>query len=61
MAGRGSPAALGHKFGAAAPPDVPTLAIYKGVVPFICLQLVALVLVHLRPGTATWLPRAIGW
>jgi TRAP-type mannitol/chloroaromatic compound transport system permease large subunit len=30
-------------------------------VPFICLQLVALVLVYLYPGIATWLPRAIGW
>jgi tripartite ATP-independent transporter DctM subunit len=44
-----------------APPEVPTLAIYKGVVPFICLQLIALVIVYLNPGIATWLPRAIGW
>jgi tripartite ATP-independent transporter DctM subunit len=44
-----------------APPEVPTLAIYKGVVPFIGLQLVALALVYLYPGIATWLPRAIGW
>lgn len=44
-----------------APPEVPTLAIYKGVVPFICLQLIALVLVYMYPGIATWLPRAIGW
>lgn len=44
-----------------APPEVPTLAIYKGVVPFICLQLIALVLVYAYPGIATWLPRAIGW
>jgi len=44
-----------------APPEVPTLAIYKGVVPFICLQLIALVLVYLYPSIATWLPRAIGW
>ena len=44
-----------------APPEVPTLAIYKGVVPFICLQLIALVLVYVYPGIATWLPRAIGW
>jgi len=40
---------------------VPTIAIYKGVVPFICLQLIALVLVYLYPDLATWLPRAIGW
>ena len=44
-----------------APPEVPTLAIYKGVVPFIALQLIALVLVYIYPGLATWLPRAIGW
>jgi tripartite ATP-independent transporter DctM subunit len=45
----------------AAPPEVPTLAIYKGVVPFIALQLIALVLVYLYPSLATGLPRAIGW
>ena len=44
-----------------APPEVPTLAIYKGVVPFILLQLVALVIVYVYPDVATWLPRAIGW
>jgi tripartite ATP-independent transporter DctM subunit len=44
-----------------APPEVPTLAIYKGVVPFILLQLSALVLVYTYPNIATWLPRAIGW
>ncbi len=44
-----------------APPEVPTLAIYKGVVPFIMLQLIALVLVYVFPDIATWLPRAIGW
>ena len=44
-----------------APAEVPTIAIYKGVVPFILLQLAALVVVYLNPGLATWLPRAIGW
>jgi tripartite ATP-independent transporter DctM subunit len=44
-----------------APPEVPTLSIYKGVVPFICLQLIALVIVYMYPNVATWLPRAIGW
>jgi tripartite ATP-independent transporter DctM subunit len=44
-----------------APAEVPTIAIYKGVVPFILLQLIALVVVYLNPGLATWLPRAIGW
>ena len=36
-----------------APPEVPTIAIYKGVVPFICLQLIALVIVYMYPDLAT--------
>ena len=37
------------------------VAIYKGVVPFIGLQLITLVIIYFNPGIATWLPRAIGW
>ncbi|MDX2289125.1 MAG: TRAP transporter large permease subunit [Hyphomicrobiaceae bacterium] len=44
-----------------APPSVSTWDIYRGVVPFICLQMVAVALLFLFPGIATWLPRAIGW
>lgn len=44
-----------------APPGVSTLDIYKGVIPFIGLQFLALLLVFLFPGLATWLPAAIGW
>jgi tripartite ATP-independent transporter DctM subunit len=44
-----------------APPEVTTGDIYRGVVPFILLQVVALVLVFSYPGIATWLPKAIGW
>jgi tripartite ATP-independent transporter DctM subunit len=44
-----------------APPEVPTIAIYKGVVPFIGLQLLTLVIIYKYPALATWLPRAIGW
>jgi len=44
-----------------APPEVSTLDIYRGVVPFILLQLLALVVVFSFPGLATWLPGAIGW
>jgi TRAP-type mannitol/chloroaromatic compound transport system permease large subunit len=44
-----------------APPDVPTSAIYVGVIPFIMLQLIACVLVFTFPGLATALPKAIGW
>jgi TRAP-type mannitol/chloroaromatic compound transport system permease large subunit len=44
-----------------APPEVPTIAIYKGVVPFILLQMTALAILFLFPDIALWLPRAIGW
>jgi len=44
-----------------APPQVTTNDIYRGVVPFVAMQVVALVLVFLFPGLATWLPKAIGW
>ena len=44
-----------------APPNVTTADIYRGVVPFILMQIVALLLVFLYPGLATWLPKAIGW
>ena len=44
-----------------APPEVATMEIYRGVIPFILLQLLALALVFSFPGLATWLPEAIGW
>jgi tripartite ATP-independent transporter DctM subunit len=44
-----------------APKEVSTGDIYRGVVPFIALQGVALALVFLFPGLALWLPAAIGW
>ena len=44
-----------------APPEVTTNDIYRGIVPFVAMQLMALVLVFTYPGLATWLPKAIGW
>ncbi|WP_296478612.1 TRAP transporter large permease subunit, partial [Roseinatronobacter sp.] len=44
-----------------APVGVSTMDIYKGAIPFIGLQFLALALVFLMPGLATWLPAAIGW
>lgn len=38
------------------PKEISTMTIYKGVIPFIALQLVALFLVILFPSLATWLP-----
>jgi TRAP-type mannitol/chloroaromatic compound transport system permease large subunit len=42
-----------------APPEVTTAHIYRGVVPFVALQLFMLVVLAVFPGLATWLPRAI--
>jgi TRAP-type mannitol/chloroaromatic compound transport system permease large subunit len=39
-----------------APPEVTTAQIYRGVVPFIAIQLLALVILALVPSLATWLP-----
>nr|UOZ96476.1 C4-dicarboxylate TRAP transporter large permease protein DctM [Cupriavidus sp.] len=44
-----------------APPGVSIGDIYKGVIPFVLLQLLALVIVFFYPQIALWLPRAIGW
>lgn len=40
----------------ACPPEVTTAQIYRGVVPFVVLQLLGLVFVILFPGLVTWLP-----
>ncbi|GLT11112.1 hypothetical protein GCM10007928_33440 [Sulfitobacter porphyrae] len=42
-----------------APESVKTLDIYKGILPFILLQIVALAIVFLVPDLATWLPDTI--
>ncbi|MBP8061951.1 MAG: TRAP transporter large permease subunit [Polaromonas sp.] len=44
-----------------APPEVTIKHIYKGVVPFVCMQGLALLLVFVFPQIALWLPKAIGW
>ncbi|WP_040485597.1 TRAP transporter large permease [Lutibaculum baratangense] len=42
-----------------APVEVTTGAIYRGIVPFVALQVLALFVLCLFPGLATWLPRMI--
>jgi tripartite ATP-independent transporter DctM subunit len=42
-----------------APPQVTTGMIYRGVVPFVILQLVGLAVIFLFPGLVTWLPTAL--
>jgi tripartite ATP-independent transporter DctM subunit len=44
-----------------APPQVTTRHMYLGVIPFICMQLVGLLLVFFYPQIALWLPKTIGW
>ncbi|HMB60180.1 MAG TPA: TRAP transporter large permease subunit, partial [Xanthomonadales bacterium] len=41
------------------PPSVPTSAMYKGVMPFIALQLLMLIILSLAPELVTWLPGLI--
>jgi len=44
-----------------APPEVTTGDIYRGIIPFVGMQALALVLVFFFPQIALWLPKAIGW
>ena len=42
-----------------APDTVETSAIYRGVMPFVLIQLVALAILSIFPALATWLPEVI--
>ncbi len=42
-----------------APPSIRTVDIYRGVIPFVCIQLLMLVVLWFFPILATWLPHAI--
>jgi tripartite ATP-independent transporter DctM subunit len=42
-----------------APADLPTSAIYKGIMPFVALQIIAIGILFAFPGIVTWLPRLI--
>ena len=41
------------------PPAIPTTALYRGVIPFVGLQLLLLLLLFAFPDLATWLPRLL--
>lgn len=41
------------------PPEVTTGHIYRGIIPFVLLQLVGLIVVILYPSLATWLPKVV--
>ena len=42
-----------------APPEVTTMNIYRGVIPFVIIQLLMLVVLSMFPAMATWLPKII--
>ena len=42
-----------------APPEVQTSDIYRGVIPFVAIQILALLLLALFPELVTWLPGKI--
>ncbi len=42
-----------------APPEITTMNIYRGVAPFVVIQLMALGILAYFPGLATWLPKVI--
>jgi tripartite ATP-independent transporter DctM subunit len=42
-----------------APPEMTIIHIYKGVVPFICLQWIGLIICILSPDFVLWIPRAL--
>ena len=44
---------------AVAPPEITTMHIYVGIIPFVLIQLAALVLLWYVPGLATWLPHKL--
>ncbi len=42
-----------------APPEVTTMQIYRGVIPFVIMQLLMLVVLSFFPAMATWLPHVV--
>ena len=42
-----------------APPSVTTMDIYRGVIPFVVIQILGLALIALFPAMATWLPKML--
>jgi TRAP-type mannitol/chloroaromatic compound transport system permease large subunit len=43
------------------PPSVTMAHIYRGIIPFVILQLLGLILTIVFPELALWLPRAVGF
>jgi TRAP-type mannitol/chloroaromatic compound transport system permease large subunit len=43
------------------PPSINMMHIYRGIIPFVILQLIGLTLVLVFPQIALWLPRTAGF
>jgi tripartite ATP-independent transporter DctM subunit len=41
------------------PPEISTMDIYKGIIPFVIIQIIGLLIICLFPETVTWLPSVI--
>jgi TRAP-type mannitol/chloroaromatic compound transport system permease large subunit len=46
-------------FRAISPPSITTMHMYRGVIPFIVLQVITLAIVLAFPGTVLWLPKVL--
>jgi TRAP-type mannitol/chloroaromatic compound transport system permease large subunit len=42
-----------------APPSISTMDIYRGIVPFVVIQVIGLFLIAAFPNLATWLPKVL--
>ena len=41
------------------PPEVSTMDIYKGIIPFVIIQIIGLAIICLIPESVTWLPKVL--
>ncbi|MDM8556793.1 TRAP transporter large permease subunit [Desulfococcaceae bacterium HSG7] len=41
------------------PPEVKTTDLYKGIIPFVILQLIGLIIIAIWPSLVTWLPKVV--
>ncbi|MBU1344721.1 MAG: TRAP transporter large permease subunit [Proteobacteria bacterium] len=41
------------------PPEIKTIDVYKGIIPFVILQLIGLIIIAVWPSLVTWLPKIV--
>jgi TRAP-type mannitol/chloroaromatic compound transport system permease large subunit len=42
-----------------APSSLPTSAIYRGIIPFVVLQMIGIAILFIFPQIVTWLPKVL--